>query len=111
MKINKKLEIGMNAIAALKKRDGFVRILDIAGEVGSSVYFLEQVMNDLKFTGLVNGKRGRGGGYTLNKDIEINAHSVALAVGVFTHPFDLGDQSSKNRLLINISQAFENTKL
>lgn len=111
MKLNKKLEIGINAVSALKKRDGFVRTSDIAAEIGTTVNFLEQIMRNLRTGGIVIVKRGPGGGYSLNKEINITAYSVAKAVGRFQDNLKDGDVSLTAQLQKNIIEAFRNTKL
>lgn len=111
MKLNKKLEIGINAVTALKKRDGFVRTKDIAKEIGTTVNFLEQVMRNLRTDGIVSVKRGPGGGYSLNKESDLTAYSVAKAVGRFSDNLKDGDVSLTAQLQKNILEAFRNTKL
>lgn len=110
MKLNKKLEIGINAITALQKREGFTRTKDIAEEVGTTVAFLEQIMRNLRTQGLVSVKRGPGGGYSLNKEQPVSAYAVANAVG---RDFGmLAEQTTANaRLQEAIRLAFINTKI
>lgn len=109
MKLNKKVEIGMNAVVALKKREGFVKTADIASEVGTTINFLEQIMRNLKNGGIIDVKRGPGGGYALKKEKEVTAYIVAKAVGRFpdtVQPSTLADQ-----LHNNIVEAFRQVKL
>lgn len=111
MKLNKKLEIGINAVTALKKREGFIKAADIAVEIGTTVNFLEQVMMNLRNRGIVNVKRGPGGGYSLNKEVDLTAYSVAEAVGRFPNDSTESDVSITGQLRNNIIEAFRNTKL
>lgn len=112
MKLNKKVEIGINAVGALKKREGFASSKDIAAEVGTTVNFLEQIMRNLRQGGIVNVKRGPGGGYSLNKESEVTAYSVAKAVGRFNEGSDATEQSDvSNQLRQSIVQAYQNVKL
>lgn len=111
MKLNKKLEIGINAVSALKKREGFVRTSDIAQEIGTTVNFLEQIMRNLRTYGIVSVKRGPGGGYALNSDPQLSAYSVAKAVGRFNDNLVDGDVTLNGELRRNILEAFRNTKL
>lgn len=111
MKLNKKLEIGINAVSALKKREGFVRTSDIAEEIGTTVNFLEQIMRNLRTGGIVVVKRGPGGGHSLNKESELSAYDVAKAVGRFQDNLVDGDVSLNAQLRNNILEAFRNTKL
>lgn len=111
MKLNKKLEIGINAVSALRKREGFVRTADIATEIGTTVNFLEQIMRNLRTGGIVTVKRGPGGGYALNKESELTAYTVAKAVGRFNDQAAEGDASLTAQLRNNIVEAFRNTKI
>lgn len=111
MKLNKKLEIGINAVSALRNREDFVRTADIAAEIGTTVNFLEQIMRNLRTGGIVTVKRGPGGGYSLNKNAELTAYSVAKAVGRFNETQADGDVSLTAQLRNNILEAFRNTKL
>lgn len=110
MKINKKIEIGINAVTALRKREGFVRTADIASEVGTTVNFLEQIMRNLRTGGIVDVKRGPGGGYALKKDTQPTAYLVAKSVGNFPDSID-GDVTQAGELRKNIVEAFKSTKL
>lgn len=111
MKLNKKLEIGINAVSALKGKEEFVKTSDIATQIGTTVNFLEQIMRNLRTGGIVNVKRGPGGGYSLNKDADLTALSVAKAVGRFPDNLPEGDVSLTAQLRKNIIEAFRNTKL
>lgn len=111
MRLNKKLEIGINAIGALKKRNGFVRTKDIAIEIGTTVSFLEQIMRNLLTSGIVKVKRGPGGGYSLNKESEITALSVARAVGTFKDIAHEDNGSMALELCKNVVEAYRSTKL
>lgn len=110
MKLNKKVEIGMNAITALRKRGGFVNAADIAIDVGTTVPFIEQIMRNLRVAGIVEVKRGPGGGYALNRDTALSAYSVAKAVGRFPDKIR-SDGTLTSDLMINILAAFKNTKI
>lgn len=81
MKLNKKVELGIKAVNALKGRIAPTRTADIASQVGTTINFLEQIMRNLRAAGLVTVKRGPGGGYMLNEDKLITAYLVAEAVG------------------------------
>jgi Rrf2 family protein len=111
MKLNKKLEIGINAVNVLKTREGSTRTTDLAGEIGTTVDFLKQVMRNLKQAGIVTVCRGPGGGYALNRENgPITALQVAKAVGR-----DFGaisfDQAPTSRLSKAIVEAFTNTMI
>lgn len=114
MKLNKKLEIGINAIAALKKRGantGPVKTALLAEEIGTTPNFLEQIMRNLRVSGIVSVQRGPGGGYSLNHDPELTAYAVAKAVGRFPDNLNDGDASVPAQLRKNILEAFRSTKL
>ncbi len=60
---------------ALHDGEGVVRARDIAEKENMSVKFLEQVLALLKHRGIVETRRGVGGGYVLNHPAE----SISLA--------------------------------
>jgi Rrf2 family protein len=53
---------------ALADGEGPVQARDIVAFTGSPPKFLEQVMHDLRQAGLVESRRGKGGGYVLARD-------------------------------------------
>jgi Rrf2 family iron-sulfur cluster assembly transcriptional regulator len=110
MKLTKNVEISMNALKVLKSKEGFVRVQDMASEVGTTVHFLEQIMRKLKNAGLVDVKRGPGGGYAFKRDLgEVNAFQVASAFGKFSLSLNADDTSPANRLKLSVAEAFRNT--
>lgn len=110
MKLNKKVELGINAVNALKKYETPVRISDIATEVGTTVNFLAQIMRNLRNAGIVTVKRGPGGGYLLAKDTTVTAYSVAKAVGRDFGTLTL-DEAPMSRLTKAVTEAFLNTTI
>lgn len=72
MKITKKSEYAIRALIqiALSSGEDVVRARDIAEKENMSVKFLEQVLALLKNQGIVEARRGVGGGYVLNKPAE-----------------------------------------
>jgi len=77
MKITKKSEYALRALVriALNDGNGVIRARDIAEKENMSVKFLEQVLSLLKHRGIVETRRGVGGGYVLNRPAE----SITLA--------------------------------
>ncbi|MFH1639642.1 MAG: Rrf2 family transcriptional regulator [Chloroflexota bacterium] len=72
MKITKKSEYAVRALMqiALSGTESMVRASDIAAKENMSVKFLEQVLALLKNRGIVEARRGVGGGYVLNRPPE-----------------------------------------
>jgi Rrf2 family transcriptional regulator, cysteine metabolism repressor len=72
MKLTKKGEYALRAMFDLSSnyQKGLVRINEIAEREKIPLKFLEQILLGLKKAGLVQSKRGMGGGYTLNKPPE-----------------------------------------
>jgi len=111
MKLNKKVELGINAVTALKKYETPVRTQDLAAEIGTTQHFLEQVMRNLRTAGIVASVRGPGGGYKLvPTTTPITALHVAKAVGRDFGTLSL-DQAPMSRLGKAITEAFLNTTL
>lgn len=96
MKLNRKLELGMSALAAMKTRTSLVKTEDLAVEIGTTPIFLVQIMNGLKKSGIVSAVRGPRGGYTLVPNRRTTAFDVAVAVGIkFPEP-DLSNTASSS---------------
>ncbi len=61
--------------------NGFISLKDVAGEMGLSQKFLEEIAASLKRAGLVIGRKGPGGGYKLAKPAkEISVHEILVAL-------------------------------
>lgn len=108
MRLNKKLELGINAVNALKNRTSPTRTADLANEIGTTVNFLEQIMRNLRTAGIVSVKRGPGGGYFLNSErTSVTAFDVAKAVGRLTDATDASyGTGATGRLRKSIVDAF-----
>lgn len=110
MKLTKKVELGINAVTALKKYPNPVRTQDLATEIGTTLNFLEQVMRNLRVAGIVVSVRGPGGGYKLASTEPVTAYAVAKAVGRDFGEMSLDDKPM-NRLSKAVTQAFQETVL
>ncbi len=83
MKISKKAEYGLRALAILAGSSprGPMQIHDLAEKGRIPVKFLEQILLLLKRAGFLRSKRGIGGGYQLNRPAgEISLAEVIEAV-------------------------------
>jgi len=69
MKLSVRGEYALRALLVLGQKYGeeVVRIQTISDEQNIPKKFLEQILNDLKTLGVVESKRGAGGGYRLAK--------------------------------------------
>lgn len=67
--ISKKTQYGLEAMILLTKRyeTGPVLITDLAREGRIPKKFLEAILLELKRKGILNSKKGKGGGYVLGK--------------------------------------------
>jgi DNA-binding IscR family transcriptional regulator len=111
MKLNKKLEVGIKAVSALKRLSGgSANIAELAEEIDTTPNFLAQIMRNLRDENIVVVKRGPGGGYTVNQDLKITAYHVAKAVGRDMGVLSL-DQAPLNRLNKALIEAFLNTAI
>jgi Rrf2 family protein len=72
MKLSRKGEYALRAMVVLADRygEGLVQIQEIADREHLPKKFLEQILRDLSKAGLVEGRRGRGGGYRMIKPPE-----------------------------------------
>lgn len=110
MKLNKKLEIGVNVVSVLKRRGVYTKAADIAAEVGTTVPFLSQIMRELRTAGIVSVKRGKGGGYLVASDKSVTAYEVANAVGRELS-FVETDDSVATRLRRSVVNAYQTTTI
>ena len=70
MRISQKLEYACRAAVCLAKHyDGtsVVKVEEIASQEAIPASFLVQILNELKRSELVQSRRGKAGGYTLNR--------------------------------------------
>ena len=67
--ISKRTQYGLKAILNLASRygEGPVLIATIADEESIPIKFLELILLDLKSRGVLNSKKGKGGGYELSR--------------------------------------------
>lgn len=72
MRITRKSEYALRALVEIALNDGkgVIRAKDIADKENMSVKFLEQVLSLLKHCGIVETRRGVGGGYVMNRPAE-----------------------------------------
>lgn len=83
--ISRKTKYGLNALIYLAKRyeQGPVLISDLARDERIPKKFLEAILLDLKKNGILESKKGKGGGYCLNlspNDIKVG-HVVRILNG------------------------------
>ena len=69
-RISTRSEYAIKALVRLALADGAVPVSarDIVAFTGVPPKFLEQVMHDLRRAGLVESRRGKGGGYVISRD-------------------------------------------
>ena len=74
MKLSRKGEYALRALICLGLGESFGRsrlqVTEIASSDNIPEKFLEQIMNDLRDGGFVEGQRGRNGGYSLSRSAE-----------------------------------------
>lgn len=68
--VSKKTQYGLEAMILLAKRQKAAPVLitDLAREGRIPKKFLEAILLELKKNGILNSKKGKGGGYVLGKD-------------------------------------------
>jgi Rrf2 family protein len=74
MKLSRKGEYALRALICLGLGEAFgrkqLRVAEISSSDNIPEKFLEQIMNDLRDGGFVEGQRGRNGGYRLSRPAE-----------------------------------------
>ena len=66
--ISQKAKYALRALIALARADDSLVISDIAEEQAIPRKFLEQILLDLKHHGILQSRKGKGGGYLLARD-------------------------------------------
>jgi Rrf2 family protein len=102
--ISKKTIYGLQAAILLAKRydSGPVLITDLAREGRIPKKFLEAILLELKKNGILNSKKGKGGGYVLGKEpqnISIG-DIIRILDGSFSEIFFEGETKETNEIKI-----------
>jgi len=85
MRISKKAEYALRALTAMARPPGRSwSIHDLASTERIPIKFLEQILLSLRRAGILNSKRGVGGGYTLVRTPE--DIRIGEVIGVFDGP-------------------------
>jgi len=100
--ISKKTIYGIQAVIILAKRydSGPVLITDLACEGRIPKKFLEAILLELRKNGILNSKKGKGGGYVLGKDpqdISIG-DIIRILDGSFSEIFFDADNKENNEI-------------
>ncbi len=82
MKISQKLEYACRATVQLARNtDSILRLEEIAQRENVSSSFLVQILNQLRSVGIIQSKRGKHGGYFMEKNPEdISLYEIVKAV-------------------------------
>lgn len=110
MKLNKKLEVAMSVLTALKGQGQPLTGKELAVAVGSTSDFVSQILNSLGHAGLVSSAKGPGGGYSIAKS-NVNALHVAQALGKDFDTTSSYGESATNRLNLAIAEAFRSVRI
>jgi|TARA_B110000444_G_scaffold255079_1_gene288750 Rrf2 family protein len=75
--LNRKTYYGIQSLLfiARNKRGDLTPITEITDSLKISRRFLEKILSELRHEGIVTSKKGRSGGYSINKDLD----SISLA--------------------------------
>lgn len=68
MRISKKAEYALRALLIFVRSPRTYQVQELSAKENIPVKFLEQILVSLKKAGLLNSKRGTGGGYALRAD-------------------------------------------
>ena len=67
MRISRKAEYALRALVAISRQPKSWQIQELSNRENIPVKFLEQILLSLRHAGMLNSKRGVGGGYSLRK--------------------------------------------
>ena len=82
MKISQKLEYACRAVVQLAKNtDSILRLEEIAQRENVSSNFLVQILNALRVEGIIQSRRGKNGGYFMERNPEdISLYEIVKAM-------------------------------
>ncbi len=106
MKISKKAEYAIKAVISIArhKDNKPLHIGEISKKESIPIKFLEQILLNLKKSGILNSKRGTNGGYLLAKSKDII--SIGMILKIIDGPFDPIDFSSGSDLSSGLEKCF-----
>ena len=106
--ISKKTKYGLQAVIILAKRFNTnpVLITDLANEGHFPKKFLEAILLELRKSGILNSKKGKGGGYVLAKDPkDISIGDIIRTLdGSFSEIFFDEDNKENNEITIILKE-------
>lgn len=77
MRGNKKFDYGLVLIEGLRQSPGrFIEVRTIAEKHGLPKAYLEKIAQEFKCAGLLESRRGRGGGYRLKNPQAVSAETI-----------------------------------
>ena len=87
--LNRKTYYGIQSLLFIARSKGekLTPITEITESLKISRKFLEKILSELRYEGIVTSKKGRSGGYSINKDL--NSISVADIVRILEGPIAL----------------------
>ena len=87
--LNRKTYYGIQSLLfiARSKSEKLTPITEITESLKISRKFLEKILSELRYEGIVTSKKGRSGGYSINKDL--NLISLADIVRILEGPIAL----------------------
>jgi Rrf2 family protein len=108
MKLNQRLIIALNALSLIRTKTGPVTAKELSTDLKVSHPFLEQILRQLRIAGIVEVRRGPGGGYIANPETT-QAYKVAQAVGGDFGTLNSGNGPAEtlNRLIIEAFMSAE----
>lgn len=100
MGVSLKCQYGLRALFELAKRerDGYVRLTQIAQAQAIPPRFLENILNQLRQGGFVDSRRGKDGGFTLQRPgREVRVGDVIRFIEGPVSPVDCGGETPSHK--------------
>ena len=106
MKISKKAEYAIKAVIYISRHthNKPLHIGEISEKESIPIKFLEQILLNLKKSGILNSKRGANGGYLLAKSC--SCISIGMILEIIDGPFDPAELNRNNNLGLGLEKCF-----
>lgn len=102
LRLTKDIVIALELMENIKGKKYPSKVVELAPVLNTTPSFLKHIVNRLKKGGLINIKRGPGGGITRNGDAPVSVVEVFKAMG---KPISLKGESKEAKILAKVEEA------
>jgi DNA-binding IscR family transcriptional regulator len=104
LRLTKDIVIALELMEVIKGKKYPSKVVELAPTLSTTPSFLKHIVNRLKKAGLINIKRGPGGGITRNGDEPVSVVEIFKAMG---KPILLKGESKEAKILAKVEAALQ----